>query len=74
MAVGRNLMNFATYTAIVENGQVRLPPNVRIPENAIVYVVLPAETPNACVVSPRPADPKQIGDFVKTVVEEVGGP
>jgi hypothetical protein len=34
-------MSVVTYEGIVENGQVHLPSEVTLPENAIVYVVVP---------------------------------
>ena len=34
-------MSVTTYQGTVENGQVRLAGNVRLPENAKVYVVVP---------------------------------
>jgi len=38
-------MSVATFQSVVENGQVRLASDVRLPENATVYVVVPdAET------------------------------
>jgi hypothetical protein len=65
-------MDAATYTGIVENGQIRLPINVHLPEKATVYVVVPGvKSPSAAYVgSPRLVHPEQAGDFVKKVVEE----
>ncbi|MCW3096983.1 MAG: hypothetical protein JWL77_2601 [Chthonomonadaceae bacterium] len=34
-------MSVATFQGVVENGQVRLPSDVHLPENATVYVVVP---------------------------------
>ena len=34
-------MSVATFQGVVENGQVRLASDVRLPENATVYVVVP---------------------------------
>ena len=34
-------MSVATFQGVVENGQVRLPSDVRLPESATVYVVVP---------------------------------
>lgn len=34
-------MSVATYQGVVENGQVRLASDVRLPESATVYVVVP---------------------------------
>jgi hypothetical protein len=65
-------MKVATYEGVVENGQVRLPAGVTLPEKAKVYVVVPGvvkiETPRvAHVYSPRLAHPEQAKDFVKRV-------
>lgn len=37
----RGNVSEATIEAIVENGQIRLPPNTHLPERAKVYVVVP---------------------------------
>lgn len=68
-------MNVATYEAVIENGQVRLPHNIRLPEKAKVYVVVPdAQTldahPIARIASPRLVYPEQTAYFVKEMVEE----
>ena len=34
-------MSVTTFSATVEDGRVKLAPNVRLPENATVYVVVP---------------------------------
>ena len=62
-------MSVATFPAVVENGQIRLPENVRLPEKATVYVVVPgiASLPPASVMSPRLVHPEQAADFVKVV-------
>lgn len=39
-------MSVTTYQGTVENGQVRLAGDVRLPENATVYVVVPDDEPN----------------------------
>jgi antitoxin component of MazEF toxin-antitoxin module len=39
-------MSVTTYQGTVEDGQVRLAGNVRLPENATVYVVVPDEEPS----------------------------
>ena len=67
-------MNVATYSGTVENGQIRLAGDIRLPEHTSVYVVVPgvpAPTP-AYVGSPRLVHPEQAGDFVKKVIEEKG--
>ncbi|MFO0889219.1 MAG: hypothetical protein U0790_08775 [Isosphaeraceae bacterium] len=65
-------MKVATYEATVENGQIRLPEAVRLPEHAKVYVVVPGveEVPQFRIVSPRLARPELAPDFVKEVTEE----
>jgi Protein of unknown function DUF104 len=64
-------MRNATIEGIVENGQIRLLENIRLPENTRVYVVIAegeASRPSH-VYSPRLAHPEQAGDFVKQVFE-----
>jgi hypothetical protein len=40
-------MSVTTYQGTVENGQVRLAGNIRLPENAKVYVIVPDVESNA---------------------------
>jgi len=68
-------MAVMTYEGVVQDGRVRLPAGVELPEKARVYVVVPecivVELPRtARIASPRLANPKQAADFVKEVVEE----
>jgi hypothetical protein len=65
-------MSVTTIEGIVENGQIRLPSSVRLPERAKVYVIVPdAEVSSVAYVgSPRLAHPEQAFDFEKAVVEE----
>ena len=65
-------MSVTTIEAIVENGQIRLPSSVRLPEKARVYVLIPdVKMPSASYIgSPRLAHPEQAADFRKEVVEE----
>lgn len=65
-------MSVITIEAIVENGQIRLPSSVRLPEKAKVYVLIPdMTTPAASYIgSPRLSHPEQAADFQKEVVEE----
>jgi len=44
-------MSVTTYQGTVENGQVRLAGDVRLPENVKVYVVVPDVEPNESVKS-----------------------
>lgn len=65
-------MSVMTYEAIVEQGQIRLPVNVSLPERAKIYVVVPdTETKQVfSFASPRLVHPEQAADFVKEVIEE----
>jgi hypothetical protein len=66
-------MKVTTFEGVVENGQIRLPANVRLPEKAKVYVVIPdveVETV-AYIGSPRLAHPEQAADFKKEVVKDI---
>jgi hypothetical protein len=61
-----------TFQGIVENGQIRLGPDVRLPEKAKVYVVVPdVQIPQGSYIgSPRLVHPEQAADFTKEVIEE----
>jgi hypothetical protein len=65
-------MSVTTIEAIVENGQIRLPSSVRLPEKAKVYVLIPdlAVSTISHIGSPRLVHPEQAADFQKEVVEE----
>ena len=65
-------MSVTTIEAIVENGQIRLPASVRLPEKAKVYVLIPdVSAPSVSYVgSPRLVHPEQAADFRKEVVKE----
>jgi hypothetical protein len=65
-------MKVTTLSGTVQNGEIRLPLGVRLPENATVYVVIPGvELPSAAfLASPRLLHPEQAVDFQKEVVEE----
>ena len=68
-------MKVVTYEGVVENGQVRLPAAVTLPEKAKVYVVVPGSFDMEVqrvpkIASPRLVHPEQAADFVKEVVEE----
>ena len=65
-------MKVTTFQGTVENGQIRLDANVRLPEKATVYVVVPdgAFTQASYVGSPRLVHPEQAADFTKEVVKE----
>ena len=65
-------MKVTTFQGVVENGRIQLSADVRLPEKATVYVVVPdLEEPHGRYqASPRLAHPEQAADFVKIVVEE----
>lgn len=62
-------MQVMTYEGIIENGEIRLIPNVSLPEKTRVYVVVPSlvVTHLARVPGPRLAHPEKAADFVKEV-------
>ena len=65
-------MRETTVEGTIENGQVKLPADVRLPEHAKVLVIIPGvEQPPALYIgSPRLAHPEQAADFEKEVIEE----
>lgn len=66
------MSKLATYEGIIENGHVRLPSNVGIPEKTRVYVLVP-DTENLSapyVASPHLANPEQVIDFEKRIIED----
>ena len=64
-------MAISTFEGIVEDGQIRLHDNVRLPDNTRVYVVIPdlEAVPQARIYSPRLVHPEQMADFAKQIVE-----
>ena len=68
-------MSVTTIEGVVENGRIRLPAGVRLPEKAKVYVVVPdVEVPSiAYIGSPRLVHPEQAADSRKEAVEENRG-
>lgn len=65
-------MGVTTFECVVENGQIRLPIDVHLPEHARVYVVVPGieVTPTVHQRSPHLARPEQAEDFKMEVVQE----
>ena len=63
-------MSVATFEGIVENGKIKLPEHLHLPEQTKVYVVIPGiGEPGAIrLMSPRLAHPEQARDFEKTLV------
>lgn len=66
-------MSVTTFEGLVENGQIRLPANFRLPDKTRVYVVVPnlEVKPVAHIYSPRLVHPEQVQDFEKEVVEDL---
>jgi hypothetical protein len=65
-------MSVISFEAIVEDGQISLPADVRLPDKTKVYVLVPDREalPGARIVSPRLAYPEQAADFALMIVEE----
>jgi hypothetical protein len=65
-------MTVPSYVGVVENGRVRLPAEVVLPEKAKVYVIVPLAEPlkTEHVRSPRLADPSQAAHFELEVSEK----
>jgi hypothetical protein len=65
------MQKLTTYEGVVENGHVTLPPNVAIPDQTRVYVLVPdVETQRTFYVrSPRLVHPEQAKDFEMKVIE-----
>ena len=66
------MSKLATYECVVENGHVTLPPDVDIPNETRVYVLVPDVNTQRTlqILTPRLVDQTQAKDFVKEVVEE----
>ena len=67
-------MGVTTIEGIVENGQIRLPAAVHLPERTKVYVIIPDVEVQVqgitYIGSPRLVHPEQAADFAKEVLEE----
>ena len=66
-------MNLIAFEGVVDNGQIKLPPNVQLPNNAKVFIGVPDATPKpvAHIFSPRLANPAQAKDFVMEITDEL---
>ena len=62
-------MKATPYEAIVENGQIKLPATVHLPDHTKVFVVVPGAevVPASRISSPRLAHPEQASEFSKEV-------
>lgn len=65
-------MKVKTYECTVEDGQIRLPESVRLPEHSKVYDIVPDVSLDSRVRagSPRLAQPERAVDFRMKVIEE----
>ncbi len=63
-------MGIMTLEGVVDNGQIRLTGNIRLPDNTKVYIVVPDFQIEqvARIFSPRLAHPEQAKDFKMKVV------
>ncbi|MFQ5611298.1 MAG: hypothetical protein ACE5H9_04105 [Anaerolineae bacterium] len=65
-------MSVVTFEGIVENGQIRLKTDVRLPDKTMVYIVVPGIEVEqvASIHTPRLVHPEQINDFKLEIIEE----
>jgi hypothetical protein len=64
-------MQVTTIEGIVKNGQIQLTEDVKLPESAKVYVVVPnMERKTAKIISPRLVNKFDAERFVKTIEED----
>jgi hypothetical protein len=65
-------MGVVTFEGIVEQGQIRLESNVRLPDQTKVYIVVPGMQIEkvAYIFPPRLAHPEQAADFEMEIIEE----
>lgn len=69
-------MSATTFEGVVEQGQIKLESDVRLPEGTKVYVVLPGmeiEGDRVHLYSPRLKHPEQVGDFELEIVKPYKG-
>ena len=66
-------MQVAAFEGVVENGQIRLKTDIRLPEKTRVYVIIPdlGTRQVVHVYSPRLAHLEQAADLKKKVIEEL---
>ncbi len=65
-------MGVVTLEGVVENGQIRLATDVRLPEKTKVYVIVPdmQVEQRAHIYSPHLIHPDEVKDFEMDVIEE----
>jgi hypothetical protein len=64
-------MQVTTIQGIVKNGQIQLTGNIKLPESAKVYVVVPPTETVKRIMSPRLANKKDANRFVKKIEVDV---
>ena len=65
-------MKVVTWEGVVENGQIRLLEDIRLPENARVYVVVPPQDQKPLrVFSPRLLHPEGPADSVRETADDL---
>ena len=64
-------MSVSTFEGVIENGQIRIPAGVKLPENAKVYIVIPDrnDVPQPVhIYSPHLAKRGQAADFRMEII------
>jgi hypothetical protein len=66
------MRKLVTYEGIIEDGRVKLPPDVGLPERTRVFVLVPDSEAVSIplVASPHLANPDQAKDFEKQMIED----
>jgi hypothetical protein len=64
-------MQITTIEGIVKNGQIQLTEDIKLPESAKVYVVIPPIETVRKIMSPRLANKTDAERFVKTIEVDV---
>lgn len=63
-------MQITTIEGIVKDGQIQLTEDIKLPESAKVYVVVPnLEKRTAKIMSPRLVDKSKLKDFEREIIE-----
>ena len=63
-------MHVTTIEGIVKNGQIQLMEDVKLPESANVYVIVPNfQRATAKIMSPRLVDRDRLKDFDREIIE-----
>ena len=63
-------MQVTTIQGTVKNGQIHLSEDIKLPEAATVYVVVPnLEKRTARIMSPRLVDKERLKDFQREIIE-----